>query len=84
MPNKKPTPRQLDEIGRIVIPADIREILDWEVGTTLEVEINDSTAKSIILKEVAPRCSLCRKRSDNLEKIEQGYMCPDCLEKIMR
>ena len=84
MPNKKIAPRQIDEIGRIVIPAKIREILEWEVGTTLEVEINDSAAKSVILKEIAPCCSLCRKTSENLEKVEKGYMCPDCLEKIIR
>ena len=84
MPNKKTTPRQLDEIGRIVIPADIRETLGWGVGTTLEVEINDSAAKSVILKEIAPHCSLCRKKSANLEKIEKGYMCPDCLMKVIR
>jgi len=86
MPNKKTAPRQLDEIGRIVIPANIREELEWDVGTTLEVSIKDNkdnASKSIIMKEVTPCCSLCRKSYENLERIEKGYMCPDCLEKIM-
>ena len=77
--------RQLDEIGRIVIPADIREELEWGAGTNLEVSIKDNkdnAAKTIIIKEVHPCCSLCRKKSGNLEKIEKGYMCPECLIKI--
>ena len=85
MPKQKAAPRQMDELGRILIPADIREVLEWGVGTKLEISVRnskDSTVKAITIKEVAPCCSLCRKKSGNLEKIEKGYMCPDCLIKI--
>ena len=80
-------PRQIDEIGRIVIPADIREELGWGVGITLEVAINDNkdnAAKSVIMKEAAPCCSLCRKQSATLVRIEKNFMCPECLIKIIR
>jgi len=82
MRNQKTVTRQMDELGRIVIPADIREAFEWGIGTRLEVAISDSTAKSIIIKEVFPCCSLCRKKSDCLMRIEKGYMCQGCLEKI--
>ena len=82
MRNQKAVTRQMDELGRMVIPANIREAFEWGVGTRLEIAISDSAAKSIIIKEVFPCCSLCRKNSGYVVKIEKGYMCPGCLEKI--
>jgi len=74
--------RQLDELGRIVIPADIRETLGWETGTKLVIEINDIAVKSIVVRESVPGCSLCRSQSENLIKIEKGYICGQCAEKV--
>jgi len=70
--------RSLDELGRIVIPGDIREAFGWGAGTKLEVLISDISVKSITIREAFPRCSLCRQEAENLVKIEQGYVCPQC------
>jgi len=82
MRNQKSKGRQMDEIGRIVIPADICKTFEWGVGTNLAVEISDRAAKSITIREIPPCCSLCRKNPECLVKIEKGYMCLGCLEKI--
>ncbi|MCL2579855.1 MAG: AbrB/MazE/SpoVT family DNA-binding domain-containing protein [Oscillospiraceae bacterium] len=74
--------RQLDELGRLVIPADIRESLGWGTGTKLGVEINDITVKSIIVREVSPCCSLCRAESEDLVAVEKGYICKQCVGKV--
>ena len=74
--------RQMDELGRIVIPADIRESLGWGTGTKLEVVISDITVKSITIREVSPCCSLCRSESENLVQIEKGYVCEHCAEQV--
>ena len=79
---QKAATRQLDELGRIVIPQNIRETLEWGTGTKLEISIHSSAVKSIIIKEVAPCCSLCRKKSENLTQVQKGHMCPECLVKI--
>ena len=75
--------RQLDDLGRIVVPADIRESLGWGSGTRLEVMISDITVKTIILREVSPCCTLCRANVDDLIKVEKGYVCPACVEQLM-
>ena len=73
---------QMDELGRITIPADIRESLGWGTGTKLKVVINDITVKSIVVREVSPCCSLCRSESDSLLKVEKGYVCEQCTGKL--
>jgi len=74
--------RQLDDLGRIVIPGSIREALGWGTGTRLEVAISDTPTKSIAVREVSARCSLCRKESENLAKVEKGHICQECFAKI--
>ena len=74
--------RQMDELGRIVIPADIRESLGWGTGTKLEIVICDITVKSISIREISPCCSLCRAESENLVQIEKGYICEPCAEQV--
>jgi len=82
MEKQKAATRKLDELGRIVIPGDIREILGWGAGTRLEVEISDITVKSITIREVSVCCSLCRKESEDLIKVEKGHVCLKCSAKI--
>jgi len=82
MVNPATATRSIDELGRIVIPADAREALGWGTGTKLEVAINDINVKSITVREVSPCCSLCRTESENLTKIEKGYVCQQCAAKI--
>ena len=79
---EKGTTRNMDDLGRVIIPADIREKLGWGAGTKLEVSINDITVKSIVVREVAPCCSLCRAQSENLTPIEKGHVCQRCAAKI--
>jgi len=72
----------MDDLGRFIIPGDIREAFGWGPGTKLDVEITDVAARSIIIREIAPCCSLCRKEFESLEKIEKGYVCPQCVASI--
>ena len=72
----------MDDLGRIVIPRDIREAFGWGDGTKLEITISDITVKSIVVREVSPCCSLCRAESENLMKIEKGHVCEQCAEQV--
>jgi len=72
----------MDGLGRIIIPADIRETLGWGEGTKLEIIINDITVKSITIREGSPHCSLCRGKSEDLLEIEKGYICYECAAQI--
>ena len=82
MEKQRTATRSMDGLGRVIIPADIREALGWGEGTKLEITINDITVKSIIIRESSPHCSLCRAKSENLLEIEKGYVCPECAAQI--
>ena len=84
MENQKAATRSMDDLGRVVIPGDIREALGWGNGTKLEVTISDVTVKTVVIREreTLPCCSLCREESENLVRVEKGYVCPECAAKI--
>jgi len=82
MDGEKVFTRFIDALGRFEVPQDIREALGWKAGTRLEVGLVDVSIKSIILREVSARCSLCRRKSENLVEIENGYICPGCAAQI--
>jgi AbrB family looped-hinge helix DNA binding protein len=48
--------RRLDPMGRIVIPAEIRDVLGLAGGDALDVSIRDG---SIVLEPVGARCAYC-------------------------
>ena len=82
MTEQKAVARSMDDLGRVVIPGDIREALGWGTGTKLEVTISDITVKTVVIREISPCCSLCREESENLVKVEKGYICTECATKI--
>ena len=82
MANERVVTRQLDELNRIVIPADIREALGWGAGTKLEISLGDVATKSVTICGVSPCCTLCRSESENLLPVGKGYVCPGCAAKI--
>ena len=74
--------RLIDTLGRVEIPTDIRKVLGWDPDTRLEIGLVDISVKSIILREVSTRCSLCRRKSENLAEVEMGCICPECAVQI--
>ena len=72
------TLRRMDDLGRIVIPRDIRRILGWDLGTGFEMEIHDLAGKAVIVREATPCCSLCGEGYEGLTKVAKGHICPRC------
>ena len=48
--------RKVDELGRIVIPIELRRTLDIGVKDSLEIYVEDD---QIILKKYSPACAFC-------------------------
>ncbi|MBR5342492.1 MAG: AbrB/MazE/SpoVT family DNA-binding domain-containing protein [Oscillospiraceae bacterium] len=70
--------RKVDELGRIVLPIEMRRTLDIAEKDALEIYVDGD---NIILRKYQPACIFC----DNLKNVVsfQGKnICPDCLEKI--
>lgn len=70
--------RKVDELGRIVLPIEIRKILDINSKDAIEIFTDDD---KIILQKYQPACIFC----DNLENIvyfNGKRICADCVAKM--
>ena len=70
--------RKVDELGRIVIPMELRKSMDIKEKDPLEIFTDQG---SIVLKKYSNTCVFCGEGED---KIEFGgkHICPACFEKI--
>lgn len=71
--------RQLDELGRIVLPRELREELDVKPRDMLD--IFKSKEGQIVLSAAAEHCKLCGSTS-GLSKVENNVLCSTCIEQI--
>lgn len=75
------TVRRTDDLGRIVLPTDLRRRLGISPGTSL---IMRKAGPKAIEMEVIPEksCILCRS-GRSLFQVQQGYLCKDCLLNLL-
>ena len=70
--------RKVDELGRIVLPIELRRMLDIEEKDPLEIYVKES---SVILKKYEPSCIFCDNTED-LVNFNGKNVCPRCLEEL--
>jgi len=70
--------RKVDELGRIVLPVELRRTLNIEVRDPIEIFVNEDT---ILLKKYAPACILCGENDDLIE-YKGKKICRKCIEKL--
>lgn len=67
--------RKVDELGRIVLPIELRRTLDIEERDSLEIYVDGS---SIVLKKYQPSCVFCGS-AENVVPFKGKMICRDCL-----
>ena len=72
--------RQVDELGRFVLPIEIRRALEINVKDTLEIFTDENR---IILQKYQPACSFCGN-ADNIVLFSGKRICGDCLDAIKK
>ncbi|HBL82827.1 MAG TPA: AbrB family transcriptional regulator [Clostridiales bacterium] len=72
--------RKVDELGRIVLPIELRRTLDIAVKDALEIYVDEGT---IILKKYEPSCIFCGNSKDVIS-FKGKNICPKCLEELGR
>ena len=72
--------RKLDELGRVVIPKEIRNKLDIEEKDPIEIYLDGT---SIILRKFETGCIFCNNSKD-LVSFKDKLVCKKCLSKITR
>ena len=70
--------RKIDELGRIVLPIEIRRMLDIKSGDGVEMF---SDRDRIILQKYAPACVFCGE-ADDIVTYKDKRICKACLASI--
>ena len=70
--------RRVDELGRIVLPIELRRTLNIAEKDSLEIYVDGS---SIMLKKYQPACIFCDSMED--VKVYKGRnVCSHCIEEM--
>ena len=67
--------RKVDELGRIVLPIELRRTLDINIKDPLEIFVDD---EYIILKKYTPACIFCGSAT-NVVNYKGRNICPECI-----
>lgn len=70
--------RKVDELGRVVIPIELRRTLNFGEKDSLEIFVEGDT---IILKKYEPACVFCGQAKD-VRNLKGKNVCPKCIEEI--
>lgn len=72
--------REIDRLGRVVIPMDIRKSLSINAGDVLKINADEN---QITLKKAENKCIFCNS-ADDLTEYEGKYICQSCIEKLSK
>ena len=70
--------RKVDELGRIVLPVEMRRVLDISEKDPLEIYVD---GENVILKKYMPTCIFC-DGSKNLVEYKGKNVCSGCIRKL--
>ena len=72
--------RKLDDLGRIVLPVELRRTLQIEDKDPVEIFVEDDM---IILKKYQPSCLFCGDAKDVIS-FKGRNICPNCLRELTK
>jgi len=72
--------RNLDNLGRVVIPKEMRKLLSIEVGDPVEIIKEKNT---VVLKKYGKRCVFCDGQEEIIE-FQRNCVCEGCITKLMK
>ncbi|MGO4496472.1 AbrB/MazE/SpoVT family DNA-binding domain-containing protein [Paenibacillus sp. 2RAB27] len=72
--------RKVDELGRVVIPKELRDTLGIKEKDSLEIYVD---GERIMLKKYEPGCIFC-STVDGLKTISGKLVCVDCAGEVAK
>lgn len=72
--------RRIDELGRIVLPIELRNKMDIQNKDSIEIFVEED---KIILKKYVPACLFCGN-ADDVIMYKGKLVCKHCLEEMGR
>lgn len=70
--------RMIDQLGRIVVPKELRDSFNIEEKDKLEIFVTD---EGILLKKYSPGCQYC-SNMENLTDYKGKLICSECIKSI--
>ena len=72
--------RNIDELGRIVIPKELRKKMNMTEGTPVEIFVEDNR---IALMRYSENCEFCGTY-ESLTDVKGKKICAKCIEEITK
>ena len=72
--------RRIDELGRIVIPKEIRKKLEIDIKDPMEIYVE---GRGIMLKKVENNCVFCGNNK-NLISFKDKLICQKCFDSLYK
>ena len=72
--------RKVDELGRIVLPIELRRTMNIAEKDAIEIYVEGST---IILKKYEPTCIFCGN-ARNMTMYREKNVCMNCLKELRK
>ena len=70
--------RKIDHLGRIVLPIELRRVLDIDKDSSLEIYVEND---SILLRKYQPACVFCGS-SEDVVNYQGRNICAACRKEI--
>ena len=70
--------RKIDDLGRVVLPIELRRVLDLDKDSSLEIYVDED---SIVLKKYQPACVFCGS-AEGVVQYQGRNICKACREAI--
>ena len=72
------TARRIDQLGRVVVPAELRKILGIRKGDLLDIHVEEGR---LVLLKIEPECVICGN-ADNLRTLHDKHVCKGCASEL--
>lgn len=70
--------RKLDELGRVVLPIELRRTLEMKDRQELEIYVDGD---AVILKKFERACLFCKGRED-VREVHGRSVCKNCIDEM--
>lgn len=72
--------RKVDDLGRIVLPIELRRTLDINERDSLEIFVDGN---QVVLKKYEPACIFCNS-ADDVEVFKGKNVCAKCIKELTK
>ena len=73
--------RKVDELGRIVLPIELRRTMNIDIKDSMEIYTD---GERIVLQKYEPGCCICSGIKNDMIPQAGKQFCPDCIKQLMK